>query len=119
MSGRRLKPSLKYDDSSVPPVATLEGIDLVTEGVLTLNKCWEKITDYKLSRKLENRCDGATLLAKALLKADRIRFLVGTAVNPAHEELMRSLQLKTRTEAVKRLGETLTQMGKEIVLEMY
>jgi hypothetical protein len=45
--------------------------------------------------------------------------LAGTAFNPAHVRIMRSLQLKTRIEAVKRIKEILTRMGKEVSLEIY
>lgn len=44
---------------------------------------------------------------------------VGTAFNPAHEEIMYSLQLKTRNEAIETLKEILSEMGKEIKLEIY
>jgi hypothetical protein len=119
VAGRQLKASLKYDNPSVPPTAIMAGIDLMTEGVLTLNKCLEQLEEYQIGQKLDGAVDGATLLSNILLKADRIIFLAGTAINPAHVEIMRSLQLKTRIEAVKRIKEILTRLGKEVSLEWY
>ncbi|TCL63799.1 stage II sporulation protein E [Hydrogenispora ethanolica] len=119
LTGKAIKTSLQYEDPSVPPVAAIEGIDLVTEGVLTLNKCLEKLAEYQAGKVLPNGSDGATLLSRALLKADHIAFLVGTAFNPAHEEIMHSLQLKTRTEAVKQIAGLLAGMGKELSLEIF
>ena len=119
LTGKSIKTDLHYEDPSVPPIATIEGIDLVTEGVLTLNKCLEKLLEYQAGKAVPGGADGATLLSKALLKADQIAFLVGTAFNPAHEEIMRSLQLKTRTEAVKQIEAILAGMGKEISLELF
>jgi hypothetical protein len=119
VTGRKLKASLKYESPSVPPTATMEGIDLLTQGVLTLNKCLEQLEGYQVGQKLEAAGDGATLLANSLLKADRVVFLAGTAFNLTHVELMRSLQLKTRIEAVQRIKEILTRLGKEISLEIY
>lgn len=119
VTGRKLKANLKYENPSVPPTATMEGIDLVTEGVLTLNKCLEQLEGYQVGQKLTEDLDGATLLSNTLLKADRIVFLAGTAFNLAHVDLMRTLQLKTRTEAVQRIKEILTRLGKEVSLECY
>jgi hypothetical protein len=119
LSGRKLKVNLEYNDPSVPPTATIEGIDLVTEGVLTLNKCLERMEEYQQGKKLENKLDGGTLLAKVLLKSDHITFMVGAALNPAHEEILRSLQIKTRIEAVRRIETILAAMGKETSLEIF
>jgi hypothetical protein len=116
---RKLKANLQYEDASVPPTATMEGIDLVTEGVLTLNKCLEYLERYQIGQKKGNAADGATLLSNILINADRIVFLAGTAFNPAHVELMQSLQLKTRIEAVHRIKELLACLGKEVSLECY
>lgn len=67
----------------VPPTSQLEGIDLVTEGVVTMNKTRERVAEVKKARDLPRQDDGATRLARALLEADVIHFLVGLAVNPA------------------------------------
>ncbi|NPV81138.1 MAG: SpoIIE family protein phosphatase [Firmicutes bacterium] len=90
---RPLRTSLEYEDPSVPPIASIEGVDMVTEGILTLNKCIEKLENTMAGGPLRESRDGATLLAGELLKADKVTFLVGKALNPAHEELMRSVQL--------------------------
>lgn len=118
-TGRKIETSMVYEDTGVPPTAKIEGIDLVTEGILTLNKCIEKLKIIHSGGELEDNRDGATLLAGEFLKADKIRFLVGTAVNTAHEELMQSLQLKPRSEAVAELEKLLSAIGKEITIEKY
>jgi hypothetical protein len=66
----------------VPPVSTLDGVDLVTEGLVTLGKTRQRVADAATARDLPRSDDGATRLASALLAADRIRFIVGLAVNP-------------------------------------
>jgi hypothetical protein len=78
-----LEPRPEDGWAEVPPVARLEGVDLVTEGLVTLGKARERMVGAKRVRDLPRRGDGATRLARALLAADRVHFLVGLAVNPA------------------------------------
>jgi hypothetical protein len=70
----------------VPPTFRLEGVSLVTEGLITLGKARERIADCKLAdcrlQVADSREDGATRLARALLAADKVHFIVGLAVNP-------------------------------------
>jgi len=112
-----IKTSLVYEDPSVPPTASIEGIDLVTEGILTLNKCLERLNAVAHGGKLTSGQDGATLLAQKLLDADEILFLTGAAINPAHEQFMQSLQLLTRSEVVMAISQVLTGLGKEVTIE--
>lgn len=114
-----IETSLEYIDSSVPPVASIEGIDLVTEGILTLNKSFEMLNHVAEGGRLGDSADGATALSRRLLKADMIRFIMGRAVNPAHEELMQSLQLKPRPEIVGKMVKKLREMGKNVDIEVY
>ncbi len=93
----------------VPPTARLEGVHLVTEGLITLGKAREKLRAAGQARELPRAQDGATRLAGALLAADIIHFVVGLAVNPQQaadsggttplrrlviEDVMRSLKAK-------------------------
>ena len=70
--------------AEVPPISRLEGVDLVTEGLVTLRKARERLAGARRVRDLPRGEDGATRLARALLAADRVHFVVGLAVNPAH-----------------------------------
>ncbi len=76
--------------AEVPPTSQLkvpahaERIDLVTEGVVTMGKARERMAEAQRARPASRRQeDGATRLARMLLAADEIHFLVGLAVNPA------------------------------------
>jgi hypothetical protein len=68
--------------AEVPPVSRLAGVDLVTEGWVTLGKARERVAGAQHVRDLPREQDGATRLAHVLLKADRIHFIVGLAINP-------------------------------------
>jgi len=104
--------------AEVPPVARLEGVALVTEGLVTLGKARERMAGAKRGRDLPRGEDGATRLARALLAADRIHFIVGLAVNPAQaadaartvplrqavvEELMHDLKARRKLVSVEYL----------------
>ncbi len=65
-----------------PPTAKLEGIDLVTEGILTLGQALQLLKEHDTVHHLPKDSDAATRLARILLTSDDIRFLVGTAINP-------------------------------------
>ena len=66
----------------LPPVAELDGVDLVTEGILTLSSTVDRLQGVKTARDLPPDQDAATQLARLLLDADRIHFIVGDAINP-------------------------------------
>ena len=65
----------------VPPVSRLAGIDLVTEGVVTMSKARQRMVGVDRVRDLPRGDDGATRLARMLLAADAVHFIVGLAVN--------------------------------------
>ncbi len=77
-----LEPRPEGGWAEVPPICRLAGVNLVTEGLVTLGKAREQMADSKQVRDLPRKADGATRLAQMLLTADTIRFIVGLAVNP-------------------------------------
>ncbi len=60
----------------------MEGVDLVTEGLVTLGKARQRMVGAKRASDLPRGEDAATRLARSLLWADKIHFIVGLAVNP-------------------------------------
>jgi len=77
-----LEPRPEDGWAEVPPIAHLEGVDLVTEGLVTLGKAREQLAAAKRVQDLPRETNGATRLAQMLLTADTIHFIVGLAVNP-------------------------------------
>lgn len=78
-----LEPRPEDGWAEVPPVSRLEGVALVTEGLVTMGQARERLAGVERVRDLPRGEDGATRLARALLAADRVYFIVGLAVNPA------------------------------------
>jgi Stage II sporulation protein E (SpoIIE) len=73
------RPALPH---KLPPVATLAGVDLVTEGVLTLSWATDCLQKARTVHELPAEQDTATRLAHILLESDEIHFIVGDAINP-------------------------------------
>ena len=116
---RNLETSFEYHDSDIPPISHLKGVNLVTEGLLTLNKVLEFLQNYKQGELLPEGEDGASRLIRLLLKSDQINFLVGRAMNESHQSLNLPLELGIRSQVVDRIANYLKKLNKEISIEWY
>ena len=120
--GKRVKTSFEFPDREVPPIGFIEGIDLATEGVITLRRLLELSEKYislnDLTPKTFNKKDGASLLANVLFEeATHITFFVGQGVNAAHQGLPIDITMKLKL--VEHLAQNLRAMGKEVVLNYH
>ena len=89
---RKIRTSLTYSDPSIPPIGFIEGVDLVTEGVLTLTRTLDILQEYcekDADSYYFHRIDeenGAAMLARLLLEdCTHLKLFIGTAINPAHQ----------------------------------
>ena len=119
-----VKPSLKFEASDVPPIAEIEGVDLVTEGVITVNKVVEYAKDYLESNESYThwgyKRDGASLICRLLFEeATDINFFVGKAVNPAHQNPDLPINFNIKMNLVSELSSCLKQMGKRIKVSYF
>ena len=106
---------------TIPAIAALDGVDLVTEGVLTLQKVVEVAKRYAENNlesiQINQNKDGASLIAEMLFEqATDINIFFGTAVNQAHDTL--DIGGSTKLTLVKALAQCLTDMGKNVKLSM-
>ncbi len=116
VTGQPVAVDLEYQDPEIPPIATIAGLDLVTEGVLTLTAATARLGDLSKLRDSRRR-DGATLLARLLVEADRIDILAGTAVNPAHQNPNFPAQINIKTQVLANLRARLDALGKQVTVE--
>ncbi|MGC8959470.1 MAG: hypothetical protein ACP5OO_06745 [Chloroflexia bacterium] len=100
----------------VPPTSTLEGVDLVTEGLVTMRTARRRLQEAQRPQDLPRKADGATRLARLLWEADVIRFLVGLAVNPA-QTADAAGRVPLRRIVVEELAEELRRKGKIVSVE--
>ncbi len=114
--GHELRVNLSSLRSDAPPTGTMEGVDLVTEGILTLTKAAQVLGAEQSPRRhqLKYRGDGPSRLADMLLEADEIRFLVGRAINPAHQSPDLPVSLALKSKVVEDLARILTDRGKRV-----
>ena len=122
--GKPLKASLSFENSDVPPIAEIEGVDLVTEGVITVNRVLEYAKDaiganeryeqWSLGR------DGACMICRLLFEeATDINFFVGRAVNPAHQNPDLPINFNIKMNLVEELSDCLKKMGKRIKVSYF
>ncbi|MCR5628780.1 SpoIIE family protein phosphatase [Eubacterium sp.] len=122
--GKPIKANLSFERSDVPPTAEIEGVDLVTEGVITINKVIEYAKDVldknELYEEWNFKRDGASQISRLLFEeATDINFYVGRAVNPAHQNPDLPITFNIKMNLVEELSSCLQQMGKRIKVSYF
>lgn len=122
--GRPLQATLNFEKTEVPPIAKIEGVDLVTEGVITVNKVVEYAKDYigenELYEQWYFKQDGAALICQLLFEeATDINFYVGRAINPAHQNPDLPINFNIKMNLVEELTKCLREMGKRVKLSYF
>ena len=122
--GKPVRATLNFEQSDVPPIAEIDGVDLVTEGVITINKVIEYAKDALSSNELYDQWsikqDGASRICRLLFEeATDINFYVGRAVNPAHQNPDLPINFNIKMNLVEELSSCLKQMGKRIKVSYF
>lgn len=118
--------TVNYKDPSLPPTAVIEGLDLVTEGVLTLGKTLKLLRKYEQDEfdvEFFDELDadnGASKLAKMIIEeCTEIHLFVGTAMNVAHQNSNLPFDLSVRMNLVEQLTEVARKMGRQVTIKYY
>ncbi len=119
-----LQINLKSESKEIPPTAKIEGVDIVTEGILTISKVLEYANDYLGENKHYEhwsfRKDGASRICQLLFEeATDINFFVGKAINPAHQNPDLPINFNIKMKLVEDLSECLKKMGKRIKVSYF
>lgn len=122
--GKPIKASLNFVKSDIPPIAEIEGVDLVTEGVITINRVVEyakdSVGENRLYEKWSFGHDGASLICRMLFEeATDINFFVGRAINPAHQNPDLPINFNIKMNLVEELSACLRKMGKRIKVSYF
>lgn len=101
-TGREVHVMLGKISPDLPPDSIMEGVDLITEGILTVGR---------VARYLEDRRDPetinlnpATKIVRMLLNSDIINFVVGTRVNEFHQDPNMPVELEIRRNVIKKIA---------------
>lgn len=119
-----IKTSLDFVSNDIPPTSKIDGVDLVTEGVITINRVLEYAKDYIGDNTLyEKWCfqrDGASLISRLLFEeATDINFFVGRAINPAHQNPNLPISFSIKMNLAEELSKCLKEMGKRIKVSYF
>lgn len=122
--GKPVETLLDYLDPEIPPIAKIEGVDLVTEGVITLSRVLEQAKSYHDADAIyadwNVKQDGASLISRLLFEeATDINFFVGRAINPAHQNPNLPINFNIKMHLVEELSELLKLMGKRVKVSYF
>ena len=95
----------KITPGILPACSHMEGVDLITEGILTLTKALEYLTDgYEVMPD-----NAAGRLVELFLNSDCIDFMVGAKLNQAHYDPEMPIELEIRKNVIKQLEKVLSE----------
>ena len=117
----KIETTIQYVDPDIPPTGKINGIDLVTEGVLTLSKTVEIIKAY-LSSEADSHYfyaldepNGAAEIAKILLEdCTDLKVFIGKAINPAHQNPGLPADLSIKIKLIEELCGLAERLGKKV-----
>ncbi len=117
--GTEVTTSFEFIDKDIPPIGFIKGIDLTTEGVITVRRVLELSEKYldpaDFGAKVLDRRDGATLLAKLLFEdSTDVNFFVGQSQNHAHDGL--DIETTMKLKLIDKLASNLRLMGKNVTV---
>lgn len=122
--GKRLEITLEYADPEIPPMARIEGVDIVCEGIITINRVLlyakDCLGDYKHLQKWRSGMDAASRISRVLFdEATEIYFFVGKAINPAHQNPELPIDFSIKMRLVEELLDVLRKMGKRVKVRYF
>ena len=124
---RSLDVSMDYVDPEIPPIAYIDGIELVTEGVLTLNRVLHLLKRYVKNETVSedyflelDKPNGGSMVARMLIEdCTELQLYVGKAINSAYQNPGLPFDLGIRQNLVEQLKHTVEEMGKKVTITYY
>jgi hypothetical protein len=124
--GKEIVTVFDSTEEEIPPIATIDGLDLVTEGVITLGKAVKLLRKYEQNEfdeeffvQLDGK-NGAARLAKLLLEeCTTLQMFVGTSVNEMHAQSGLSFDVSVRMHLIEQLQQIMEKIGKRVRIRYY
>lgn len=98
---RPVQTSIRRLDPEIPPAAQMDGVDLITEGTMTLARVVEMLERGAGERWPDNP---ARDLVTLMLQSDIVQFVVGTRINEAHQDPNVPVELDLRRNIIRRIA---------------
>ena len=125
--GRKLDVSMEYVDPEIPPIAYMDGIELVTEGVLTLNRVVQLLKRYSKNETVSeefflelDKNNGASMVTKMIIEdCTELHLYVGKAINGAYQNPGLPFDLGIRQNLVEQLRAAVEEIGKPVTVTYY
>lgn len=122
--GKEIVPLQNTEKTDIPPMSKIEGVDLVTEGVVTINRVVDHAKDYVDKNELFEswyfKKDGAALISQLLFEeATDINLYIGKAINPAHQNPDLPVHFNLKMLLVEELTFFLKKMGKRVKVSYF
>jgi len=106
-------------DLTLPPSSKMDGIDLITEGVLTLSKVTHILNTFPINSNTQFGKGPADQICKLLLDTDEIYVLVGTKINETHHDPTLPVEIEIRKHLIQRLTKVLSEKFMKVVIIEY
>ncbi|MDR1941341.1 MAG: SpoIIE family protein phosphatase [Endomicrobium sp.] len=100
-----VRAKISVNSGALPSLMEMQGVDLVTEGVLTMTRAAQYLEDAESAIS----DDAAGQLVKFFLDSDCIDFMVGAKVNPSHYDPNLPVELEIRKNIVKKISKLLEE----------
>ena len=122
--GKEVIAETNNEDTDIPPMSRIDGVDLVTEGIVTMNEVLKIARDYLKGEDDYDAWafgrDGAAQICQLLFEeATDINFFVGRARNPAHQGADTPINFNIKMNIVEELSACLRQMGKQVKVSYF
>lgn len=115
---RQIKVQLKDFDVKIPPYSEMDGTEMVTEGIITMGAVAELLENGAKTEGLKP--NAATKMVDLFLDSDRIKFVVGTKINEAHQDPNMPVELEIRRNVVKKIASLLQDVYlKEVSIQYF
>lgn len=105
--GETIVDNFEFEDPDLPPTSNMKGVDLITEGILTLSKVSNILLNFDNNTNLGR--GPADQIVQLLLKSDKITMVIGTRINIAHQDPNLPVELEIRRTVMKRIAKLLEE----------
>lgn len=106
--GRPVAVDLDELDPEIPPTSRMEGVNLITEGSITLDRV-VSVLNASEEERINMRRNAVSDIIEYFLNSDVIEFMVGTRVNEAHQDPTVPVEMDLRRNLMKRIANTLEE----------